>query len=390
MSVRAADRDDLCVGMVAGERSGDLLAAAILSGLRTLHSSLQACGVGGSAMIEQGFETWAELERLSVMGYVAVLKRLPELLFLRATLARRFERVLKHGVFVGIDAPDFNLGLERRLKARGIRTVHFVSPSIWAWRAERIESIRRSVDHMLLVFPFEQAIYDRAGIPATFVGHPLADRLHPVDDPGPARSRLGIDEARSVVALLPGSRAEEIRHLARVLIEAALRMHRERSDLSFVLPAASGAIYSHLRTLVTAMALPEGFPLTLVSGQSHLAMAASDTVLVASGTATLEAALIGRPMVIAYRMGSINYRLMRRRAYLPWIGLPNILANETLVPELIQDDASPERLARETLDLLDDVARRSLLRERFMAMGHSLRRGCAAQSAAVISDIARR
>jgi len=387
-----AVRQSLRLGMVAGERSGDLLAAAVLRGLRSSVGQLHACGVGGPAMREQGFDAWEDIERLSVMGYAAVFKRLPGLLALRARLARRLPNVLGDGVFVGIDAPDFNLGLEERLRRSGVRTVHFVSPSIWAWRRERIEVIRRAVDHMLLVFPFEQAIYDRAGISASYVGHPLADLLHPVDDPGPARARLGLDADPSVavLALLPGSRQEEVRHLAGLFIDTALALYRSRPGLAFVLPAATPLIHQQIRALLAARRLPDRFPLTLVSGQSHLAMAAADAVLVASGTATLEAALIGRAMVIAYRMGALNYRLMRNRGYLPWIGLPNILANETLVPEFIQDAATPDRLARALFEWLDDAAGRERLRARFRDLGDTLRRNCAEQSAAAILEVARR
>lgn len=382
----------LAVGMVAGERSGDLLAAAVLEGLRRVRGPIDAAGVGGPAMRAQGFSCWADIEQLSVMGYAEVLKRLPLLLALRARLARRFPGFIGRGVFVGIDAPDFNLGLEERLRHAGVRTVHFVSPSIWAWRRERIERIRRAVDHMLLVFPFEKAIYDAEGIPATYVGHPLADALLPVPDPRPARQRLGLAEGEgggAVIALLPGSRADEIRHLGPCFIRTAVELHRRRRGLRFLIPAASPAIHQRLRQIAASEALPADLSMSLVSGQSHLVMAASDAVLVASGTATLEAALIGRPMVIAYRMGAINYRLMRGRGYLPWIGLPNILAGETLVPEFIQHQAHPRALADALVNWLDAPSAVDQLRERFAGLGESLRQGCAARSAAAILAVAR-
>jgi lipid-A-disaccharide synthase len=380
----------LAVGMVAGERSGDLLAASVLEGLRQACSAVDAAGVGGPAMRAQGFTCWADIERLSVMGYAEVLKRLPSLLALRARLARRLPGFIGRGVFVGIDAPDFNLGLEERLRRAGVRTIHFVSPSIWAWRRERIDRIRRAVDHMLLVFPFEKAIYDTEGIPATYVGHPLADARLPVPDPRPARQRLGLAEGEgAVIALLPGSRADEIRHLGPCFIDTALELHRRRPDLRFLIPAATAAIHQRLRQIVAGRGLPADLSITLVSGQSHRVMAAADVVLVASGTATLEAALIGRPMVIAYRMGALNYRMMRDRGYLPWIGLPNILAGESLVPEFIQDQAQPRALADALMSWLDAPAAVERLRERFAELGASLRQGCAARSAAAILAVAR-
>lgn len=392
MSERASvGADRLRIGMVAGERSGDLLAASVLQGLRAADPQLEAFGVGGPAMRAAGFESWADIERLSVMGYVAVLKRLPSLLTLRARLARRFPASLaRGGVFVGIDAPDFNLGLEERLRRAGVRTIHFVSPSIWAWRRERIETIRRAVDHMLLVFPFEQAIYDQEGIPATYVGHPLADLLKPVSNPAPARDVLGLspDPTQAVIGLLPGSRVEEVRYLGKLFIDAAIELRRRGPSVSFVMPAASPTIQSQLQALLRTANLPSNFPLKIVSGHSHQVMAASDALLVASGTATLEAALIGRPMVIAYRMGAINYRLMRDRAYLPWIGLPNILAQDSIVPEFIQDQATPTALATALAEQLDDHDRRHALRARLADIGERLRCDCAAQSARVIRQVA--
>ncbi len=389
MVVRTAGQA-LKVGMVAGERSGDMLAAAVLGGLKRAVGSVEAAGVGGPALRAEGLTCWADIERLSVMGYAEVLKRLPSLLALRARLARRLPEFIGGGVFVGIDAPDFNLGLEERLRRQGTRTVHFVSPSVWAWRRERMERIRRAVDHMLLVFPFEKAIYDEAGIAATYVGHPIADMLLPVKDPGPARRRLGLDEATDgVVALLPGSRVDEVRHLGSTFIQTAIELHRRRPGLRFVIPAASPSLYLRLRALAAREHLPQGLSLTLVSGQSHLAMAAADVVLVASGTATLEAALIGRPMVIAYRMGALNYRLMRPRAYLPWIGLPNILAGESLVPELLQEQANPRALADALMAWIESPASSERLQQRFAALGSSLRQGCAERSAEAILSLVR-
>ncbi len=382
----ASGEPPLQLGMVAGEASGDLLAAAVLEGLMAKRPTLQACGMGGPAMRRQGFEPWFSIDELSVRGYVEVLRAYPRLLRLRATLLRRMSD-LKPDCFVGIDAPDFNLGLEAALRARSIRTIHFISPSIWAWRAERIESIRRSVDHMLLVFPFEQAIYDRAGIPATYVGHPLADVLEPEPDPARARAQVGISGDAPVVALLPGSRPDEIRYMGELFIETALWLSKQRPDLRFILPAASPALFERLRAMAAQRAGTASINLTIVSGQSHLAMKAADAVLVASGTATLEAALLGRPMVIGYRMAWLSYQIMRGKALLPWIGLPNILCGESLVPEFIQDAASPQALGAALLGQLDDEAGRARLAERFAQMRDGLRRGCAERSAAKILEV---
>ena len=373
------------IGMVAAEASGDLLASAVLRGLRHSTDDLSTFGIGGPAMRAEGFDAWADIAELSVRGYVEVLAALPRLLALRRSVARR---LIAHQpeLFVGIDAPDFNLGLETRLRASGVRTIHFVSPSIWAWRPERIEGIRKAVDHMLLVFPFEQSIYDRAGIPATYVGHPLADMLEPVDDPEPARSVLQLPRDRPVIALLPGSRPDEVRYMGRVFLETARWIHQQRSDCHFVLPAASAPLFERLRRQAAELGLDGRLPLTIVSGQSHRAMAAADAVLVASGTATLEAALIGRPMVIAYRMAEISYRLMRKRGLLPWIGLPNILCEQSLVPEFIQHQATPEAMGRALLSQLDDAVRHRSLRERFAALHASLRCGCAERSAQAILE----
>lgn len=378
----------LRLAMVAAEASGDLLASSILQGLRGATGSLEAFGVGGPAMRAEQFNCWADIDQLSVRGYVEVLGALPRLLALRRSLGRRV--AASHpDAFVGIDAPDFNLGLEKRLRAQGVRTIHFVSPSIWAWRPERIDSIRESVDHMLLVFPFEQRLYDQARIRATYVGHPLADVLAPGADPVAARRALQLPLDKPVIALLPGSRPDEVRYMGRTFIEAAQWMFRQRPDCHFVLPAASSALFERLRTLADSVGRSGQAPITIVSGQSHRAMIAADTILVASGTATLEAALIGRPMVIAYRMAEISYRLMKNRGLLPWIGLPNILCESSLVPEFIQHQATPEALGRALLEQIDDHSLQQSLRQRFSELHATLQRNCAQRSAEVImSDCA--
>jgi lipid-A-disaccharide synthase len=372
--------------MVAGEASGDLLAGAVLHGLRQAIPALRCAGIGGAAMATEGFERWWDVSALSVMGYAEVLRAYPRLLRMRRELGDRLI-AWRPDVFVGVDAPDFNLGLEARLRAAGVRTAHFVSPSIWAWRAERIEKIRQAVDHMLLVFPFEAEIYAKAGIPATYVGHPLADAIPLQADAAGARMRLGLDADRPTVALLPGSRRGEVRHMAELFVRTAAWLHARRADLQFVLPAAGAALYERLQETIAGMRLPEGLRLTLVQGRSHEALAAADAVLVASGTATLETALFRKPMVIAYRMAWLSHRIMRNRGYLPWIGLPNILAGESLVPEFIQQAATPQAMGAALLAQLDDDAGRQRLAERFERMHHQLRRGCATQAARVLLEL---
>jgi lipid-A-disaccharide synthase len=360
------------IAFVAGEASGDLLAAGVLAELKRREPGIALCGVGGDRMIEAGLDAWAHVRELSVRGYVEVIRHLPRLLRLRSDLLQRVAG-LKPRAFVGIDAPDFNLGLEEKLRARGIRTVQMVSPSVWAWRRERMEQIRRAVDRMLLVFPFEQALYDEAGIPATYVGHPLAAVIPLVPDAPAARVRLGLSQDGPLVAVLPGSRPDEIRYLSTVFVAAMARMKQAMPVLSFVLPVADPSLRPTIET-----ALREHRPLdgcvTLTAGRSHDCMEASDAVLVASGTATLEAALYKRPMVISYRMPWLSAWIMRRKGYLPYVGLPNIMAGEFVVPELLQDAATPEALARAVLELLGDDARRVRLVERFTEMHHALKR----------------
>jgi len=376
------------LAMVAGETSGDLLASSVLAGLsaRTGPEGLLAAGIGGPAMVRHGFDAWWPAERLAVRGYVEVLR---EYAALRAIRARLRERLLewRPEVFVGVDAPDFNLDLERQLRGQGIRVAHFIGPSVWAWRPQRIERIRASVDHMLLVFPFEQAIYDRAGIPATYVGHPLADQIPNEVEPGAARRTLGLPADRPVVAVMPGSRASEIRYNAPSFVDTIAWLARRRPELVFVVPAATDALFARLREIIGAAALPEGIDCRLVHGRSHDAIAGADAVLVASGTATLEVALFRRPMVIAYRMAPLSYRIMRRMAMLPWIGLPNILCNEAVVPEFVQDAATPPAMGAALLALLEDTAGARRLGERFAQLHATLRRDCAERAAEALLEL---
>ena len=289
----------------------------------------------------------------------------------------------KPDLFLGVDAPDFNFGLETPLRAAGIRTVHFVCPSIWAWRGERVKTLAAAADHVLCLFPFEPALLARHGIEASFVGHPLADRI-PLEVPrAAARQALGLQEDDSVVALLPGSRRSEVKHIAPLLLQAAALLHRQRPQLRFVLPVAPG-----LRELLAPMVAQHGaLPLSLVDGRSHEVLAACDVTLIASGTATLEAALFKRPMVIVYRMHWLNWQLMKGRAYQPWFGLPNILAQDFIVPERIQDAATPEVLASDTLAWLDDAPRRDRLQQHFTELHLSLRQNTAQKASDAIAHL---
>jgi lipid-A-disaccharide synthase len=377
----------LTLGMVAGEASGDLLAASLLEGLGARAAGLQAAGIGGPAMARHGFDAWWTIDALSVNGYLEVLREYPRLRRMREALAGRLI-AWRPRAFVGVDAPDFNLDLEARLRAHGIRVVHFIGPSIWAWRRERIDKIRRSVDHMLLVFPFEEAIYRDAGIPATYVGHPLADAIPPQVDAAAARRALGLPETGAVVALLPGSRASEVQHLALPFLRTAAWLHARRRDLRFVLPAAGNALFERLKAIADGAGLPADLSLTLVPGRSHEALAAADAVLVASGTATLEAALFRRPMVIAYRMSWLSYRIMRRMGYLPWVGLPNILAGRFVVPEFLQSAVRPQAMGEALLRQLDDDAHRDGIVAQFGTLHDALRRGCAARAAQAVLEVA--
>ncbi len=349
------------LALVAGEASGDLLAGLLLGGLRGRWPGLRSAGIGGPRMAAQGFEAWWPHHKLAVRGYVEVLRHYREIVGIRRQLR---ERLLREppDAFIGVDAPDFNLALEADLKQRGIRTIHFVSPSIWAWRGKRIDQIGRAVDHVLCIFPFEPALYARHGIPASYVGHPLADAIPRIPPRAESRAALGLGEGDTVVALLPGSRRSEVSAIAPRLLEAAALLHRQRPGLRFVLPVVPG-----LRELVEPLQqrLAPAADLQLLDGRSHEALAACDLSLVASGTATLEAALFKRPMVITYVMNPISWQMMKRMRYQPWVGLPNILLEDFAVPELLQDAATPQAIASAALAWLDDPAACDRLAARF-------------------------
>ncbi|MFA7504658.1 MAG: lipid-A-disaccharide synthase [Burkholderiaceae bacterium] len=382
------DGSGLTLGAVAGEKSGDMLAAGVLAALAEAGGGLDARGIGGPSMAAAGFERWWDIEALSVNGYAEVLREYPRLRRMREDLKRRLVD-WRPEIFLGVDAPDFNLDVEKRMRAAGVPVVHFIGPSIWAWRGGRIDRIRDSVDHMLLVFPFEQEIYEKAGIASTYVGHPLADAIPPEPPVAAARLGLGLAPDVPVVALLPGSRTSEVRMMAAEFMRTAAWLHARRPGLQFVLPAASTALFETLRGTLADLALPEDLDLRIISGRARDALAAADTVLVASGTATLEAALFHKPMVIAYRLAWLSYRIMRRMGYLPWVGLPNILCRDWVVPEFIQDAARAERMGPALLAQLDDEPGRQAIGRRFAELGEQLRRGCAGRAAEAILDMRR-
>jgi lipid-A-disaccharide synthase len=363
------------VAMVAGEASGDLLAGLLLDGLRKRWPDLSAAGIGGPQMARLGFDAWWPHHKLAVHGYSwEVLRRYREIVGIRNELKARL-LADKPRVFIGVDAPDFNLDLERNLRAQGIKTVHFVCPSIWAWRAERVEKIKRSADHVLCIFPFEPELLASHGISATYVGHPIANVIPLQPDKAAARTTLGLQASDCVLAILPGSRGSEINHLAPNFFRAAALVKQAQPAIKLIVPAVPA-----LRVAIEQAAVQAGVAdqVQIVNGQSHAVLAACDVTLIASGTATLEAALFKRPMVIAYRMGWLSWKLMQRKQLQPWVGLPNILCGEFVVPELIQEQATPEALAQAVLQWFDDIesqpAKIAALQQRFLALHHTLRR----------------
>jgi lipid-A-disaccharide synthase len=368
--------------MVAGETSGDLLAGRMLSGLRPLLPNATLHGVGGPKMAEHGFVSDWPMEKLAVRGLFEVLAHYREIKAIQCALRDRL-LAEKPAVFIGVDAPDFNLDLEIQLKQAGIPTMHFISPSIWAWRGGRIKKIAKAVSHMLVVFPFEEAIYRQAGIPATYVGHPLAEVIPMAPDIAAARATLGLPPDARVAAIMPGSRMSELKYNTAAFISAAKLLLQRDPALRFVVPMAGQPQRRFFTELVEQAGLAD-VPLQVIDGQSHLAMAASDAVLVASGTASLEVALFKKPMVIAYKMMRASWHIMRHMGYQPWIGLPNILAQEFLVPELLQDAATPQALADALWQQLDDQPQRERLQQRFIDMHHSLLRNTAQESAQAV------
>ena len=370
------------IAIVAGEASGDLLGSQLILALREHLPALNVVGIGGPRMEAAGMDVWFPLEKLAVRGYFEVLRHYFEIVGIRRKLRRRLLKI-RPDVFIGIDAPDFNLDLERGLKARGIPTVHYVSPAIWMWRRERLGKIKRAVSRMLTLFPFEEDIYRDAGVDVAFVGHPLADMLDHIPRDDAARDQLRLPPASPVVALLPGSRQGELKYMADLFIRTAKLIHARLPHAVFLVPLTTRETRVMFETALYHNDAEE-LPLTIMFGHAQDAMAAADVVLVASGTATLEAALLCKPMVITYKMPRSTYWLLQGKGYLPYYGLPNILAREFVVPEFIQDDATPQNLSQALLNLLADVATRDRIAARFAAMSASLHRGAARQAALAV------
>lgn len=387
MSLSASSRP--IISMVAGETSGDMLAARLLSGLRPRLPDSLMHGIGGPRMAEQGFVNDWPMDKLSVRGLFEVLMHYREISGIRKNLKQQL-LAEKPDVFIGVDAPDFNLDLEIQLKQAGIPTIHYIGPSIWAWRGGRIKKIAEAVSHMLVIFPFEEQIYRDAGIPVTYVGHPLAQVIPMEIDTAAAREELGLDPRFKVVAILPGSRISEIKYNTEAFIGAAKILIQRDPNLQIVVPMAGNKQRSYYIKLVVAARL-EGVPILLIDGRSHTAIAAADAVLVASGTASLEVALFKKPMVIAYKMMEASWQILKHMGYQPWVGLPNILEKEFVVPEFLQSAATPEAMADAIWLQLNDDNMQKNLKDRFTAMHHSLLRDTANISAqAVLDVIARR
>jgi len=376
------------IGMVAGEASGDLLGAHLMAALHAHLPGARFIGIGGPKMQSEGLDALFPMERLAVRGYAEVLRHYPGLVWMRRKLRRALLEA-RPQLFIGVDAPDFNLGLEAGLKRAGIPVVHYVSPSIWAWRGGRIGAIAHSVDHVLTLFPFEETIYRKAGVPATYVGHPLADMIPEQDQTASTRLQLKIAPERKVIALLPGSRQSELRYMADTFIATARLLAQRIEQPLFLVPLVSRETREIFEAALYRADAVE-LPLTILFGHARDALAAADVALVASGTATLEAALLKKPMVIAYKMAGASFQLMRRMGYLPYVGLPNILAGEFVVPELLQHDATPENLAQALLNTLNDTVVRERIAQRFAAIHRQLKCNAAEQAArAVLPLLAR-
>ncbi len=370
------------IGIVAGEASGDLLGSHLIRALKAHRPDLEFVGIAGPKMIGEGAKSLFPMEALSVRGYVEVLRHLPKLLKMRRQLRRYFLQN-PPDLFIGIDAPDFNFSLERKLKRRGIRTIHYVSPSIWAWRKGRMGNIRKAVSHMLALFPFEPALYEKAGVPVTYVGHPLADILPLKPNKKAARENLKLQPRRLVVAMLPGSRQSEVQQLADLYVKSARLIAAARPDAQFLVPLITRETRARFEQ---AMYTNEGeeLPIQILFGHAHMAMEAADVVIVASGTATLEAALLKRPMVITYRMPTLSWQILKRMNYLPYVGLPNVLAERFVVPELLQHDATPEKVADAVLKFASDKALAADVDAEFTRMHEILRQNTQEKAAQAI------
>jgi lipid-A-disaccharide synthase len=380
--------DLLRIAMVAGEASGDQIAAPLIAAIKARRNPTLFAGIGGPRMEALGFESHYPMDKLSVRGYAEVVRHYREIMGIRRRLIHSL-LAERPDVYVGVDASEFNLGVERKLKDAGIPTVHYVSPQVWAWRGWRVHRVARSVNRILVMFPFEAPLYEKINVPVTYVGHPLADLIPMEPKKLEARAALRLPVNKLIVALLPGSRRSELHYMAKSFVLAAHRFRQEVHDVHFVCPTATRdtrdmferALHEEQRT---------DLPLTLLFGHSHEALEAADLALVGSGTATLEAALFKTPMVITYRQSPLSWALMRSMAYLPYVGLPNVLAGEKLVPELIQDDANPAALAGALLTLLRDTAAQRRQIERFREFHHLLRQEAAERAARAVLEVANR
>lgn len=370
------------IAIVAGEASGDQLASHLIAALKARLPDATFCGIGGPKMSALGFDAWWPMEKLAVMGYVEVLKRYREISGIRRQLKARLLQD-PPDIFIGVDAPDFNLGLEADLKARGVTTIHYVSPSIWAWRGQRIHKIAKAVHRVLALFPMEPPLYEKEGIPVTYVGHPMADQIPLQTSKKEVRAKLNLPLEAPIYALLPGSRQSELEYMADTFVQTAKLIHQQQPRAIFLVPLATRET-----RLLFEMAMyrqeASQLPFRLLFGHAQDALGAADVSLVASGTATLEAALIKRPMVITYKLAPTSYRIMKRKGYLPYVGLPNVLAGRFLVPELLQDDATPENLAQALLNLAADPRIAGFLEQAFTDLHLQLQQNTAEKAAAAV------
>ncbi len=372
-----------CFALVAGETSGDILGAGLIKALKTQYPNARFVGIGGPLMIQEGFESLYPMDRLSVMGLFEVLGRLGELLKIRKELFNTITK-MKPDVFIGIDAPDFNLALERKLKKQGIKAVHYVSPSVWAWREKRVFKIKESVDLILCLFPFEVAFYEKHGVKAVCVGHTLADAIELVTDTQGARETLNLPSQQPIVALLPGSREGEVSRLGDVFIEAAQIIKQKMPQVQFVIPAANDARKLQLQSMLQSKTLNDTL---LLDGQSREAMASADVVLMASGTATLEGMLLKKPMVVSYKLSALTAYFVRKMLKQPFVSLPNLLAGKELVPEILQEAATPENLANAVMHFLKDSSATDSMQSEFLALHNDLRRDADQASAKAILEL---
>lgn len=377
----------LTFGIIAGEASGDILGAGLIRSLRRRYPHARFVGIGGEEMVAEGFHSLVPMERLSVMGLVEVLGRIRELFSIRARLLDYFFAT-PPDVVIGIDSPDFTLAIERRCRDAGILAVHYVSPSVWAWRQKRIFKIAKSVDLMLTLFPFEARFYEEHQVPVAFVGHPLADRIPLEPNTLEMRDSLGIAADASVLAVLPGSRAGEVERLGSLFLEASRWIQEKRPDLQLVIPCVNRDREKQVRDLVNALEVT--LPVTIVRGRSRDVMAASDVVLLASGTATLEAMLLKKPMVVGYRLSGFSYAILSKLVKVPHVALPNLLAKRPLVPELLQDDATPESLGGAVLERLENLEERARLKAAFTELHHTLKQDADEKAARAISELLER